>query len=260
MASKASLTFSLIAIVVAFCLPAYAQLPVFVDEDFGGSTDPLGYWYQDPAVSTDSFGWSDLSDNMWGEARRGRSWTVAEWPTSIGTAERAYIEFDATGYGDGDQYLGYTEDFDFSIDVNFSSFVAAANDEDMSMGLWYTPADAQAGNASHYVMWPTRHHFIGVHVREDGGAAWFQMLAANAGDVGGRGTSAEFTGTASLQTDTDYRFVGHYRYGLDPDGVVGQLYGESTGMMAPTGFSSGQSRSRTSSGQTVTSILPPGST
>ena len=64
MAIRTSLGFSLIAIVVAFCLPAYAQLPVFVDEDFGGLSDPLSYWYQDPAVSTDSFGWSDPNDNM----------------------------------------------------------------------------------------------------------------------------------------------------------------------------------------------------
>ncbi len=159
-------------------------------------------------------------------ARRGRTWPLAEWQQHVGTAERAYIEFDATGYGDGDVYLEYTEDFDFSIDINFSRFVAAAIDEDVGLGLWYTPADAQAANASHYVMWPTRQHFVGVYVSEDGTKAWFKMLAANAGDVGGRGTSAELTGAQSLQTDTDYRFVGHYRYGLDPDGVVGQLYGE----------------------------------
>jgi len=215
--------FLIAMLVLAICGPALGQLPVLVDEDFSGASDPLAYWYQDPAVSQDSFGWDDPNDNMWGEARRGRSWTVAEWPTSIGTAERAYIEFDATGYGDSDVYLGYAEDFDFSIDVNFSSFVPTANDEDMAMGFWYTPEDTEASNASQYVMWPTRHHFIGVHVREDGGAAWFQMLAANAGDVGGRGTSANI---GALQTNTDYRFIGHYRYGLDADGVVGQLYGE----------------------------------
>ena len=227
------------ALVVAFGVPANAQLPVFVDEDFGGASDPLSYWYQDPAVSTDSFAFSDANDNMSGEARRGRSWstaqvpnpdpppdTVQEWTLHDGTAERAYIEFDASSYGDNDAYLDYTECFNFSIDINFSSFVAAANDEDMALGLWYTPEDAEAANESHSVMWPTRQHFVGVTISETGAVANLQILAGNAGSVGGRGLSADITGAASLQTDTDYRFVCHYRWALDADGKVGQLYGE----------------------------------
>ena len=201
---------------------APAQLPVFVDEQFSGATDPLTYWYQDPGVSTDSFAWSDLNDNMTGEARRGQSVLA----TGTGTAERAYEGFTAAGYGDLDQYLEYTEGFNFSFDFNFSTFVATANDERLLAGTWYSQADAQVAPpeiAEWYTRWANRQHFVGATIEEDGTAVRFEMFFGNGGNFAGRSTSDDLTGAGSLSTGVNYRIVGHYRW----DGATyGQLFGE----------------------------------
>jgi len=215
---------------------APAQSPVFVDEEFDGAMDPLTYWYQDPAVSTDSFAWSDPNDNMSGQARRGRS--VASTALA-GTAERASVTFDATGYyggdgngdsildGDGDKYLEYTECFSFSFDLNFSTFVAAANDERLMAGFWYSPADADdeppPSGTDHFLWYANRMHFVGATIEEDGSAVRFEMIFSNSGNFGGRSTSVDLTGAGSLSTGVNYRIIGHYGY----DGIkYGQLFGE----------------------------------
>jgi hypothetical protein len=207
-------------LLLAFAMPAGAQLPVFVDEQFNGAADPLTYLYQDPGVPPTSYAWSDLNDNMSGEARMGRAVTPTTLPS---TAERAYEGFNATGYGDGDQYLEYTECFNFSFDLNFSAFVATANDERLLAGLWYSPADASADNSTHYIDWANRQHFVGVAIDEDGTTVKFMMTFSNNGDWAGKSSSDDLTGAASLSTGVNYRVVGHYRY----DGTTyGQLYGE----------------------------------
>jgi hypothetical protein len=139
---KGKILIFLSALLLGFCGFAFTQSPVFVIEDFSGATDPLTYLYQDTLVSQDSFAWSDANDNMWGTARRGRAYSGTTYPVTGGSWERAYVGFDATGYGDADQYLEFTENFDFAFDVNFSSFVDTANDEDVQFGFWYSPADA----------------------------------------------------------------------------------------------------------------------
>jgi hypothetical protein len=208
------------AVLVAFAMPAGAQAPVLVDEQFNGATDPLTQLYQDPATPQPSYFWSDPNDNMSGQARNGRAVTPTTLPS---TAERAYVTFDPTGYGDGDQYLEYTECFNFSFDLNFSSFAPAANDERLLAGLWYSPADASADNSTHYIDWANRQHFVGVAIGTDGSTVKFMMTFSNNGDWAGKASSDDLTGAASLSTGVNYRVVGHYRW----DGTTyGQLYGE----------------------------------
>lgn len=216
--------FPMTLFVLVVCGYAFAQSPIFVDEDFSGATDPLTYLYQDTLVSQDSFGWSDANDNMWGTARRGRSYSSTTYPPTGGSWERAYVGFDASGWGDGDQYLEYTEDFNFSVDFNFSSFVPTANDEDVQFGLWYSPADAvtSPNNVLHFNWWGSYQYFIGVEVKEDGSAVNFVMTFANNATGSGRGVSADLTGAGSLATGVNYRIEGFYRW----DGsVYGQLFG-----------------------------------
>jgi hypothetical protein len=217
--------FLLIVLVLGFCGLAIAQSPIFVDQDFSGVTNPLTYLYQDPAVSQDSFAWSDPNDNVWGTARRGKSSLIA----GPGTAERAYVSFNASSWGDADTYLEYTEDFNFAFDVNFSSFVATANDEDVALGLWYAPADAYAEQTTHewYIRWANSQHFVGAFISEDGSAVNMKILFGNGGDWSTKSTSADLTGAGALSTGVNYRIEGYYRY----DGTkYGQLFGELTNL------------------------------
>ena len=221
MEARCTLALVPLALILALSLlPAAASgsTPTFA-EDFSGATDPLTYWYQDPGVSQDSFGWDSAADNMWGEARRGQNVLAG----ATGTAERAYESFSAAGYGDCDQYLEYTEDFDFSFDLRFSAFVASANDERLLAGLWYSLSDAQVENAEWFTRWANRQHFVGVAIEEDGTGVRLTFFFGNGGDWSGRAVSDDLTGAGSLSTGVNYRVVGHYRW----DGTTyGQVFGD----------------------------------
>ena len=220
--SYATIAVSLLVLSV----PGHASFAV-LDEDFTCGSDRLSYLYQDPAVSTDSYSWSDANDNMAGEARRGMNAQALD----DGTAERASVSFSAAGYGDADQYVEYTEDFDFSFDVCFSSFVPAANDERLMLGLWYSAADGDADNPTHFEAWANRQHFVGATIEESGGAVRFHILFGNGGDWSGKAVSDDLTGDGSLVAGVNYRIEGHYRW----DGsTYGQVFGTLTDLDAGT--------------------------
>lgn len=204
------------ALAVAVCVPGHAQLPVLVDEDFSGASDPLNYWYQQypndaPETwppSFDSYVWSDANDNLDAYSRRGKTGWKGTDDVIGGYAERAYVDLKpallASGYGDGDEFLQYDECFNFSMDFNISSF--AATDEWITMGLWYAPEDG--GNKTYI----NRSKFIGAEIEPNGNRVFLLIRFGNGADGGGRGKSADLTGVASLATDTNYRIELHYRY------------------------------------------------
>lgn len=206
------------ALAVAVCVPGHAQLPVLVDEDFSGASDPLNYWYQQypndaPETwppSFDSYVWSDANDNLEAFARRGKQGWKGTDLVNGGYAERAYVDIKpallASGYGDGDEFLEYNECFNFSFDFNIANWNAPASDEHIMMGLWYAPED---GGAPFY---HNRSHFVGAHIKDGGAVVWLDIWFGNGGNGGGRGLSADLTGAASLATGTNYRLELHYRY------------------------------------------------
>ncbi len=211
--------FGVAALGAALCTGAYAQLPVLVDEDFSGGSDPLTYLYQDPAVSQDSYAYNAGTEDMGGIARRGQN-APSDWEN--GTAERAYVGFDATGYGNGDEFLDYTECFNFCLDFNISA-AGAGPDERLMLGLWYEPSVAEADNAVHYLRWANRQHAVAVTIDHALATLKFGMFFGNGGNGLGKTESIDVTGADSLATDTDYRVCAHYRY----DGEqFGQLFGE----------------------------------
>ncbi len=234
------------ALAVGVCVPGHAQLPVLVDEDFSGATDPLNYWYQtypndapEPQGSQDSYVWSDANDNLEAFARRGKAGWKGTDGVIGGYTERAYVDIKsallASGYGDGDEFLEFNECFDFSFDFNISSF-GAGTDEQIVMGLWYNPADG--GNLTYHNI----SKLVGLQIKEDGTQVRFYIRFGNSGTSGGKGDSDDITGAASLATGTNYRIEGHYRYtelvnpDYDPEVHAawaeiwerGQLYGTLT--------------------------------
>ena len=194
-------------LVVAVCAPAWGA-------------DPLDYLYQDPGVSHDSFAYNAGTGDMGGIARRGRH----AGELVDGTAERAYVSF----AGPGDGYLDYTELFDFQFEFNISA-AGAGPDERLMLGLWYSPADAEASNPNHYKAWANRQHMVGVNIDHTLGTLTFAIFFGNGGNWLGKSESIDVTGVDSLATDTDYRVVAHYdyvQYGAEPKDGYGQLYGE----------------------------------
>lgn len=200
---------------------------VIVNQDFSGPNDPLTCFYQDDAVSHDSFAYSAANGNMSGVARRGRNGWNDNPDLILATAERASIVFSCAGYGDADKYLEYTEDFDFSFDVRFTSFAAGGNDEQLMLGFWYTPEDAQAEHALIVRAWANRQHFVGVRIKENGAEVHLCLIHGNGADWSGRASSSDLTDCGphpigSLSTGVNYRIEGHYRW----DGsTYGQLFG-----------------------------------
>ena len=218
-------------LVVVFSLAALAQHVLaagftILDEKFSEGTDPLTYLYQDEGVSHDSFYYSGANGNIGGEARRGLNGWNDNPDLILSTAERATVAFSCAGYGDADEYLEYTEDFDFSFDVKFSSF-AASGDEALFLGLWYLPEDAMEDHAVIYRAWGNRQHFVGVRITENGSDVRLYLIHQNGADWSGKSRTDDLTdfgpnAIGSLSTGTNYRVEGHYRW----DGsTYGQIFG-----------------------------------
>ncbi len=203
-----SVRLAVAVLVVAVCVPAWGA-------------DPLSYLYQDPAVSQDSFAHNAGTEDMGGIARRGQN-APDDWEN--GTAERAYVSF--TGPGDG--YLDYTELFDFQFDFNIS-VAGTGPDERLMLGLWYSPADAEASNTTHFKRWANRQHMVGVTVDHTLDNLKFAIFFGNGGNWVGKSESIDVTDVDGLLTLTTYRVVCHYdyvQYGAEPKDGYGQLYGE----------------------------------